>query len=268
LRLTRALPRYLLYGVCCAGLLASARYAIAPPEPPATSAVPRSPRPPDLAAEGYAALFARRYLTWDASAPQKSEALLAPMTGSEVEPDAGLSLPATGAQHVLWAEVVQARELEGNGHVYTVAAQTDTSGVLYLTVGVRREPNGALALAGYPAFVGAPAAQAPRRPARAPEVTDGELIVVVERALRNYLAGSPDELAADLANGARVAVPSIAITLVSTQHLVWAPGRRSVVATVDARDARGARYTLAYELDVVLVEGRWEVAAIGMDPDS
>ncbi len=190
------------------------------------------------------------------------------MAGSEVNTDAGLSLPAAGSQNVLWAEVVQARQLEGGGHVYTVAAQTDTSGVLYLAVGVLREANGALALAGYPAFVGAPAAEVSRPPARAPEVTDGALVTVVERAMRNYLAASPGELAADLAKRARVAVPSLATTLASMQHLVWAPGRRSVVATVEARDARGTRYTLTYELDVALVEGRWEVAAIGMDPDS
>ncbi|MHB8233530.1 MAG: hypothetical protein ACYDHT_02650 [Solirubrobacteraceae bacterium] len=181
---------------------------------------------------------------------------MTPMTGAGSEADAGLSLPTVGAQHVLWAEVVQARQLDNGGHVYTVAAQTDTSGVLYLTVRVQRDANGALALAGYPAFVGAPAAQAPARPARAPAVTDGALVVVVERALRNYLAGSRGELAADLASGARVAVPSIATTLVSMQRLVWAPDRRSVVATVQARDARGTRYTLAYELDVVLVERR------------
>ena len=35
-----------------------------------------------------------------------------------------------------------------------------------------------------------------------------------------------------------------------------------------AQDARGARYTLAYELDVAEVAGRWEVAAIQMDPDT
>ena len=86
--------------------------------------------------------------------------------------------------------------------------------------------------------------------------------------MRNYLAGSPGELAADLSRGARVSLPNVALTLDSTQRLDWASDRRSVVAVVEARDARGARYTLAYELDVAEVDGRWEVSAIQMDPDS
>lgn len=268
LRLVRALPRYLLYGVCFSGLLASVRFAIAPPRPhsPARSA-PAAP-PPDLAAEGYASLFARRYLTWDAAAPQLSEQLLTPMSGSAIEPDAGLSLPASGQQHVLWAEVVQARALGAGRHVYTVAAQTDTAGLLYLTVGVARGADGALALMGYPAFIGAPAAGPAQTLGHPREVTDAALATVVERAMRNYLAASPGELAADLSSGARVSVPSSALTLDATQRLDWAPDGRSVVAVVEAQDSRGARYTLAYELDVGEVDGRWEVSAIQMDPDS
>jgi len=268
LRLARTLPRYLLYGVCFAGLLASARFAIAPPRPHLSASSAPQPQSADPAAEAYASLFARRYLTWDAAQPQLSGQLLAPMTGSALEPDAGLSLPATGQQHVLWAEVVQARALGAGRHMYTVAAQTDTVGLLYLTVGVARRSDGALALIGYPAFVGAPTAAPAQASEHAAEVSDPELVTVVERALRNYLAASPVELAADLSSGARVSVPGAALTLQSTQQLAWKPDRRSVVATVLAQDARGAHYTLAYELDVTEVDGRWEIAAIQMDPDS
>ena len=52
------------------------------------------------------------------------------------------------------------------------------------------------------------------------------------------------------------------------QRLDWAPGAGAVLAVVQAQDARGARYTLAYELDVARVQGRWEVSAIQMDPDT
>ena len=268
LRLARAAPRYLLYAVCVWGFLASARFAISPPRPHASPARAAVWRAPDRAAEGYASLFARRYLTWDAAQPQASAALLAPMTGSAIDPNGGLSLPATGAQHVLWAEVVQARELGEGRHVYTVAAQTDTAGLLYLTVDVVRLADGRLALAGYPAFVGPPASAPAQAPARAREVTDTALATVVERALRNYLGSSPEELAADLSSTARVAVPSAALTLESMQRLDWTTDRRSALAVVEATDGRGAHYTLAYELDVVEVDGRWEVSAIGMDPDS
>jgi hypothetical protein len=268
LRLARDLPRYLLYALCAVGLIASARFAIAPPRP-TMHAVPAPVQPPsaDLAAEGFASLFARRYLTWDASRPQVSEQLLAPLTGSGIEPDAGLRLPATGEQRVEWAEVVQVRQAKAGEHVYTVAAQTDTAGLVYLTVGVVRKADGSLGLAGYPAFVGAPAAGPAQSPARLVEVTDAALTAVVERALRNYLAASPEELAADLTSDARVAVPDVRLTLESLQRLGWSTDRRSVIALVEAQDARGARYTLAYEIDVAEVGGRWEVSAVQMNPD-
>jgi hypothetical protein len=90
---------------------------------------------------------------------------------------------------------------------------------------------------------------------------------VVERALRNYLADSAAELAADLTSTARVSLPAQALRLESVQRLDWSPeGGQAVSATVQAQDARGARYTLAYALDVTRVAGRWEIAAIQMDP--
>ncbi len=71
-----------------------------------------------------------------------------------MEPAAGLQLPPSGEQRVEWDEVVQEREPAAGEHVYTLAAQTDTAGLLYLTVSVIRLSDGSLALAGYPAFVG------------------------------------------------------------------------------------------------------------------
>jgi hypothetical protein len=41
-----------------------------------------------------------------------------------------------------------------------------------------------------------------------------------------------------------------------------------VIAVVQARDARSVQYTLAYELDVAVVGGRWEVSAVQTDPSS
>ena len=99
-------------------------------------------------------------------------------------------------------------------------------------------------------------------------MSEPALSTVVERALRNYLAGSPSELAADLAPGARVSLPGIELALQSLQSLQWAPGAGAVLALVQAQDQRGASYTLAYELDVLRAQGRWEVSAIQMDPDA
>jgi hypothetical protein len=268
IRLVRELPRYLLCAAAIAGLAASARFAISPPKrEPAATAV-RTTAPPDSAAEAFAVLFARRYLTWNAAEPQASARALEPFLGAGMEADAGIELPAGGEQRVEWAEVVQAREPSSDDHVYTVAAQTDSAGLLYLTVAVARTASGSLALAGYPAFVGAPAS-GPAQPAvHLREVSDSSLATVVQRALRNYLAASSGELAADLASGAQVSLPGLPLTLESVQRLQWAPGVDSVLATVAAQDARGVRYTLAYELDVVRAQGRWEVAAVQMDPDA
>lgn len=268
IRLSRALPRYLLCALSVAGLAASARFAIAPPRPALPAAAVREPAPPDPAAEAYAALFARRYLTWNAAEPQASAGALEPFLGSGMEPGAGLQLPASGEQRVEWAEVVQARVPAPGEHVYTIAAQTDTAGLLYLTVPVARTSDGALALAGYPAFVGAPAAGPAQGPGRLREVAEPALATVVQRALRNYLAASSSELAADLASGARVSLPGMPLSLQSMQRLDWAPEGSAVLATVQAQDGRGVRYTLAYELDVLRAQGRWEVSAVQMDPDA
>ncbi len=177
-------------------------------------------------------------------------------------------LPASGEQHVEWAEVVQAREPTPSEHVYTVAAQTSSGGLLYVTVSVVRTADGGLALSGYPALVGAPVAGPAHTTAHLREVSDPELETVVDRALRNYLAGSSAELAADLAPGARVSLPNLGLNLVAVQRLGWAPGVGAVLATVEAQDGRGVRYTLAYELDVLSSQGRWEISAVQTDPDA
>jgi hypothetical protein len=268
IRLTREGPRYLLCAASVAGLAASVRFAVAPPRP-ATVAVARSaPASRDPGAEGYAALFARRYLTWNAAEPQSSARSLQPFLGPGIEPDAGLEFPPSGQQRVEWVEVVQEREPLPGDHVYTVAAQTSAIGLVYLTVGVVRTPAGALALAGYPAFVGAPAAEPAQSGPRLREVSDAALATVVQRALRNYLAGSTSELAADLTSEARVSLPSQALELESMQRLDWTSAGSSVMAVVQAQDERGVQYTLAYEMDVAYEQGRWEVSAVQTDPDA
>jgi hypothetical protein len=274
IRLAREWPRYLLSALAVAGLAASARFAIDPPRPATPRVTAPGPAPPDLAAEGFAVQFVRGYLTWSAAEPQAHEAALAPFVGTGIDPGAGLQPPSSGEQRVEWAEVVQARELElvpaRPEHVYTVAAQTDDAGLQYLTVSVVRTAEGSLALGGYPAFVGAPASGPAQTGAQAHlrEVGEPALATVVARALRNYLAASASELAADLTADAHVSLPAASLSLESVQRLDWAQGAGAVLAVVAAGDTRGAHYTLAYELDVARVQGRWEVSAIQMDPDN
>jgi Conjugative transposon protein TcpC len=266
IRLAREAPRYLLAALALAGIGASVRFLVDPPVArPAAPAAPAAALA-DRAAEGFAVLFARRYLTWDASEPQLSQTL-AGYLGSG-EGSAAFTPPATGAEHVAWAEVVQAREAAPGWHYYTVAAQTDSAGLVYLSVGVRREPGGTLALAGYPAFVGPPASEPAPPQTRLREVTDASLATVVQRALRNYLAGSEADLQADLSPQARVSPPTQTLALGPVLRLGWSADSRSVLAVVGARDGRGAQYTLGYELDVLRLQGRWEISAIQMDPAS
>lgn len=262
------LTRWVLYTVAAVGVATTIRYAIAPPRP----AAPRLPSVQriDPAAQAFATLFARRYLTWDASRPDSYEQALAPFLGEAVDPNAGLRPPAAGSQSVRWADVVQARSVTADEHVYTVAAEATHAGVVYLSVVVARDPVRGLAIARYPAFVGAPAAH----PATTlsgdsgAAVGDVSLSRVIERALRNYLAGSASNLAADLVAGAHVTLPPNPLALQQLTQLQWRRDGTGVLATVVANDQRGAAYTLSYELDVASAGGRWEVAAIQTDPTS
>jgi hypothetical protein len=270
IRLWREGPRYAVGALALAGLLASARFAIAPPRPVLPSPPAWSLSAPDLAAEGYAELFAREYLTWDAQDPEAHEQAMARFAGEGASADFGMQLPTSGEERVQWARVVQAREPIRGEHVYTVAAQTDSAGLLYLSVSVRRGADGSLTLAGYPAFVGAPASTPASLspPEQSSEVSDPALTVVLRRVLRNYLAALTSDLQADLRSGARVSPPASTLTLESVSQLQWAPGGGTVLAVLQAQDTRGAQYTLGYEIDVGRVQGRWEVSAIQMDPDA
>ncbi|HXB15257.1 MAG TPA: conjugal transfer protein [Solirubrobacteraceae bacterium] len=267
IRASRELPRYALIAAAFAGLLASARFALDPPRT-APAAIPAaSLASPDLAAQAYATLFARRYLSWDARQPERMIQELEPFVGSKLQPAAGFAPPPRGQQHVAWAEVVQTREPAPGTHVYTVAADT-TAGLLYLTVGVTRTAEGKLALTGYPAFVGAPASQPANPETSLRPVEDATLETVIARGLGNYLDGAGSELASDLAPGAIVAPPAVPLQLVSVGRQLWAPGGGSVMATVQASDGGGARYTLTYEIDVIQVHGRWEISAVQTQPDA
>ena len=224
LRLRADLTRYVLSVVSVFGLLASARFAFDPPAARVIELAHGTSSAPDLAAEGYAVLFARRYLTWNAAEPLASSQALAPFAGAQLDSSAGIVLPATGTETVEWAEAVQVREPSPGVEVYTVAAQTDPAGLRYLTVGVRRTADGALALAGYPAFVGAPANAPAQLVARLRPVSDGGLTTVVHRALSNYLDGASVELAADLVPGAQVSAPAVPMQLLAVVRQSWVAG--------------------------------------------
>jgi hypothetical protein len=264
--MSAALTRWVVYATAVAGLAASARFAIAPPRPPAAPAPVVERR--DLAAEGFASQLARGYLTFDGDRPDAHRAQLASFVGDQLDPDLGLRAPPQRVQRVRWTQVVQSRTGADGSRVYTIATQTDRAGLLYLSVDVARGRDHALRLDGYPALVGAPlsaaAAVAPEGTQR--EVADRGLRATCQRALRNYLARAADNLNADLTADASVALPGLSLSLHRLTALQWAPDGASVLASVEASDGDGVSYTLRYELDVRRVDKRWEIAAIQTDP--
>lgn len=262
-----SLTRWLVSAAALLGILATARLTIAPPSPHVSRQAPAAVT--DLAAEGFAEQFTRTLLTYDAGHADTRERTLAAFAGAGMDPDAGLQPPATGAQRVGWTRVVQQRDVSSAEHVYTVAVQTDRSGLLHLAVDVRRDGRGTLRLGGYPALVGAPvSAPVTRDPdAGLRDVNDPALEEVVARALRNYLAGASDQLVADLAPGARVATPGLRVHMTGLADLKWSANAGWVIATASGQGRTGERWTLRYELEVQRTAGRWEIGAIEIRPD-
>ncbi|MHB1999858.1 MAG: hypothetical protein ACYCSI_06695 [Solirubrobacteraceae bacterium] len=289
IRLARRLTIGLLVCVGAAAMLGGARLiatagTTAAPTPPPLLSIGS----PDLAVDGFATEFARAYLTWNANDPQARARALATFDGAALAFEGGLEPPLHGSRSVLWDLVVQERDPRPALRVCTVAVGTQPGGTVYLAVSVATQADGRLALASYPAIVGAPAAtEANPTLLAGGEVADRGISEVVERALRNYLAPAPTELAADLAPGARVQTPTTHLSLQAVQRLLWssggpvvpggaaAPGTdrtpgarqddRTVVAVIAALGVEGARYTLAYEVQLQRLAGRWEVVAIETD---
>lgn len=252
-RLRARLPRYAATAVALILMLAGLRAIVAAPEAAAPSA-PAATRDP--AAEDFALQFARAYLSFDAARPDQHERALAPFLPHDLDPDAGL-IPASGSQQVIWAEVASNQAALAGGRVITVAAQTDTHPQpVYLAVTVRHDSRG-VSLVGYPSLVGAPSVADAPAPARA-TVDDPAVVEVATRVVRNYLAASAEDLAADLTSDAAVTLPTLTLAVESTDQVVWTgsgPSSGAVLATVTAADAAGTTYRLTYELGIAHPDG-------------
>ncbi|HVC85427.1 MAG TPA: conjugal transfer protein [Solirubrobacteraceae bacterium] len=260
LRMSLGATRWVFYAVALCGILATARNAIAPPRQQLVVEV--GPRTPDPGAQWFALRFARAYLTWSGDLSGHEQGL-APFLGSADDRDAGLTPVAGSTEQVRWLAIAGERDRAGGEQDYTVAADTGTGPVRYVEVAVSRRPDGSEMLAHYPAFVDGPT------PAPAsgldggalPTVTDRAVVAVLDRALRNYVGSSDQNLAADLAPGAVVAPIAPGLSLRAIQRLVVEPSG-AVLATVIAADRGGDAFTLAYEVSVTELAGRWEIARI------
>jgi Conjugative transposon protein TcpC len=266
LRASRSATRWLLYAAAVAGIAATVRNAVAPAAGRVVRVAPRASASAaplsDVAGEWYALSFARAYMTWS---PQLTgrERSLAPFLAAAQNADAGFAPAAPGSEAVAWEAIAAAEREPGAVVDYTVAVGTAAGAVRYLAVAVARAGGGALMLARYPALVGAPT------PARAGSLdgdglstlADPSLAAMLDRALRNYVSASQQNLAADLAPGAVVEPAGPGLELRSVARLAVA-GPRTVLATVLVLDAEGDAYTLAYEVSLAQRGGRWEITRI------
>jgi hypothetical protein len=249
-RLAARAPRHLATAALLVLVAIGLRAIFTAPSP--AGAVARPPASADAPSEDLALRFARAYLTYDAADPSAREEALAPYLGAGLSAGAGFD-SSRGSRRVLWEDVASDQPALQGGQVITVAAEVSGQGVpLYLAVTVRHESGRPLSLVGYPALVGAPAiaASAPE-PARQ-SVSEPEVSQVVERVLRNYLAGSAPDLRADLTGDAQVTLPTVSLHVDRIDAIDWvaAPRSGAVLATATAETTRGDTYTLTYELGI------------------
>lgn len=260
LRLSLGATRWVLFAVALVGIVATARNAIAPPRQ--RLLVVASGRASDPGAQWFALRFVRAYLTWSGDLAGHEQAL-APFLGPAVDPDAGLAPVAGSAEQVHWLAIAGERDGTGGEQDYIVAADTGGGSVRYVEVAVAPGAGGSDVLAHYPAFVSGPA---PERAnaldgAALPTVSGRAVVAVLDRALRNYVGSSEQNLAADLAPGASVDPIAPGMSLREVERLAVEPSG-AVLATVVAGDAGGDAFTLAYEISVKELAGRWEITRI------
>jgi len=260
-RVSRACMRWLLYALAIAGVAASVRNAIAPPAPRIVAAV-SGPTLPDAAGQWFALQFTRAYLTWTTD-PALRDRALGSFFGAEQSNDAGAVSAPGGVETVRTVAIADERTGAAGEHDYTVAATTGTGAMRYLAVAVARRTGGGERLARYPALVAAPTplAASSLDGAGLPALSVSALTAVLDRALGNYIAGSAENLAADLAPGARVAPVAPGLSLTAVERLAVEPAG-DVLATVEVDDSHRDTFTLAYQISVAQLGGRWEITDI------
>ena len=220
----------------------------------------------DLAAAGYATEFARAYLTYSIARPDARTEALSRFTNSMLDNEAGVT--PEGNQTVSWADAIQEQARPGGAEVVTVAAQTSAAPTpQYLAVPVVRESSGGLAIANDPSFVGPPTVAERYEAATQQPVTDSNLSAMATRVVTNYLDDNALDLQADLAPGAQVSLPTVALTVQHVTSVTWASGTNTVQVDVQARNSAGTTFSLAYLIGVADRE-RWYATSIAVNPAS
>jgi len=248
-RLRAAAPRYLAIGVLAVLLLLGLRSLVSPPR----ASTPSLPASADLPSRSFALQFARAYLTYNSNHPGARLRELAALVPDNLDRNGG-SLPESGRQTVLWANIASDQPSIAGGRVITVAAGLSTQRLpAYLAIPVRHPHNGRVSLGGYPSFVGSPLVDTTAQSQSLEDVSNRVISEVVTRVLRNYLDASAANLRADLSDDAIVTLPTVSMHLERLDQLAWLGGTNSsaVLATVTARDSKHVTYTLTYEVGIV-----------------
>lgn len=220
----------------------------------------------DRPAELFAQQFARAYLSYDARDPQQRSEALGRFDDGSGTLSRDYQAPAEGRRSVRSSGVLQAFAVP-QGTRYVVAAETSSDGSLYLAVTVERDADGSLSVVGAPALVGPPVSGPAQPEPGGQELDDPDAERVVTRAMRNYLAGADDDLAADLSSEAVVSLPTIALSLERVTQVRWEDGAfQSVLTSVAVRSSTGEQLELTYELALEQRDGRWLVAGIHNNP--
>lgn len=241
-------------------MIAGLRAIIAGPPPPPPA--PTAAYAPDQGAASFAEAFVRSYLSWDPARREEREQALARFTSQDLDLGAGLEPRDGTVQTVSWSAVMGMVPAGRRRQLVTVAASAGER-TWHVAVPVIRDARGYLAVAGYPALVGPPPVATGKRAKDELEVSDPELRAVAARAVRNYLAGEREDLAADLDPAAIVSLPRERARVLAVEE-VTAAGSGRVAVGVQASLA-DATFTLRYELSVVKRE-RWYVRSIETDP--
>ena len=253
--------RYLLTALVVVGFVVVVWRMADPPSRVVVRSAPVAAR--DAGAEDLARQFTTAFLSFDAQDQAARQRALRQLVGSE-QLTSDSFLPGRGERTVT-ATTVAAAAPVADGTRYVVAADADHGPRLFLAVTVSRDSTGALALVGQPALVGGPLHADARVPPAGPAVDDPAVEAVAERALGNYLAANATNLSADLAPGAVVSTPPVALRLVRVLGLAQ-DGPGAVAAQALVRGAAGEQLSLTYHLGVGQAGGRWVITQIDTNP--
>ena len=261
LRAAAALPRWLLLGCASAGIVASVRFALAPPRPVTRTVTVGGT---DRALEATALAVVRAWLALEGARPDVARDRVAALVGDDAAAAIAPDAPPIVRQRVRWAETVTSAEPGTGGNARRRGGRDRSRrAAARRRDAAARKNDGALELVGAPALVGGPVVgPADADPdARRAEVADPALADVCRRALDNYLAGAARNLAADRPTAPREPARCPASPRTRPRPALE---RRPRHGRRERRGARRRRRPLraALELAVIRTPERWEIAAI------